>query len=107
MAGDTCRRQFIFENITLVTAIALYCFVCIPKWKRRGFAVVEVDGFPLGCRMTRSAFLSVATSVHVLNLVAVDTKPRQVFVAFANMADGALNVVVCALKWELGLGMIE
>ena len=107
MAGDTSCRQLIFENITLVTAVALYRFVCIPKRKRRGFTVVETNGFPLGCRMTRSAFLSVAAGMHVLNLVAVDTEPRQVLVAFANMADRALNVAVCALKREFGLGMIE
>jgi hypothetical protein len=72
-----------------------------------GFVVVETDGLPFCRRMTRSAFLPVAASVHVLNFVAVDTEPRQIFITFADMTDGALYIAMRALKRKLSLGMIK
>jgi hypothetical protein len=103
----TGRRQLVAIEIAGVARIAFDFRVRGSQWKFRRLVVIEANRAPLVLVVTGFAFGTVPSSVNILNLVAIDARSANPFVAFANMARGAEDGAMCTLERELGLVVVE
>lgn len=69
--------------------------------------MIECDGLPLLEAVTGLTFRAVAAVMDILYFMAIDASVRQVFVALADVTDGALNLGMCAVERKFGLAVIE
>jgi hypothetical protein len=69
--------------------------------------VIEVDLGPPVLFVAAFAFGSIPSAMDILNLVAIDARCADSFIAFADMARGARDIAVRTLQPKFGLVMIK
>jgi len=89
-----------------VTDVAFDLRVLAFQGKFGLLVVVETHRLPLGRGVTGLALGAVAAGVYVLQPMTGNTGHRQVLVAFAGMTGGASDILVSAVKGELGLAVV-
>jgi len=106
MTGYAGHRQLVAIEIAGVARIALYLRVRQSQRKLGGLVMIESNRRPLVLAVAAFAFGSVPPGMGILNLVAIDTRDADPFVAFAAVAGGARHCTMGALEGELGLVVI-
>jgi hypothetical protein len=103
----TGRRQFVAIEIAGMARIALDFCMRRSQGIFCSLVMIEVNRAPLVLVVADLAFGAVARGVNIVNLVAINARGANPFVAFANMARRADDGAMCTLKRELGLVVVE
>lgn len=106
MTGHAGRRQLIAIEIAGVTGIAFYLCMCAPERKSRVPIVIETDRRPLVLLVAGFALGAIASTMDILNPVAIDARGAYALVAFPDVAGRAANVAVCALQRKFCLVVV-
>lgn len=96
VASDACGCEFVLIQVSFVATLAFNVFVGALERKLRRLGVIETYSLPLGGGVAGLAFLSVASTVRILDLMAIDAGVRQIFVMFADMTNSALHLAMAA-----------
>ncbi len=104
---DTRRRQLILIQMSGVTRIAKHLDVLAAQRELRLPIVIELDVRPFRWAMAGVAFLTIASSMAIVDIVAGDTSRGQILITLTGMAAGAADQLVCAIECEFCLTMVE
>jgi len=107
VTGYAGRRELVTIEIAGMARITLDLRMCASQGIFRVLVMIEVNCAPLDLVVAGLAFGAIPCGVHILNPVAIDARGANPFVAFADMARGADDGAMCALKWKLGLVVVE
>ena len=107
VTGYAGRRELVAIQIAGMARITLDLRMRASQGIFRVLVMIEVNRAPLDLVVAGLAFGAIPCGVHVLNPVAIDARGANPFVAFADMARGADDGAMCALKRELGLVVVE
>jgi len=101
------RCQLVAIEIARMARIAFDFRMPASQRKFRCLVMVEANRTPLVLLVAGLAFGAVPSGVNILDPVAIDAHGANPLVAFADMARGADDGAMCALKRELGLVVVE
>lgn len=103
----TGGAEFLAEELSGMAGVATHGAMGAGQLITRIPVVIEDDFFPAPLVMALFALISVKAGVNIVDAMAGDALPGQIFVTFIGVATVARRLFMLSVQGELGLVMIE